>query len=144
MDLKITLKYKIRTLDIFPLNSILGIIGTLFAVPNKIMFLRCPKTQASNSLGWETASVYTWAKKQQSSLAYSRMNNSYPDGEDNRGLAGQQTNRHVPARTCLSLDKTEEILANACTTQTLPRVRSQPNTIAHTHIFPNASGRQKR
>lgn len=89
--------------------------------------------QDSSSLIWETSSVYM-SEKQQSSLAYSRMNSSYPDGEDNRGLAGQQTNRHVPAHTCLSLDKTEEILANAGTTQTLPRVRSLPNTTAHAHL----------
>ncbi len=57
--------------------------------------------QDSSSLIWETSFVYK-SEKQQSSLAYSRMNSSYPDGEDNRGLAGQQTNQ-TRARTHMPL-----------------------------------------
>ncbi len=86
------------------------------------------------------------SEKQQSSLAYSRMNSSYPDGEDNRGLAGQQTNRHVHAHTSLSLDKTEEILANAGTTQTLPRkaYSTQPAKHHRTHAHLSQGSRQTK
>jgi len=131
----------------FQLNSILGIIGALFVVPNKYSYdaKKQNKKKTSQQLTRLRNSFCIYmSKTQQSSLAYRRMNNSYPDGEDNRGLAGQQTNRHVPLRTCLSLDKTEETLATACTTQTLPMVRSQKNTKTHTLIFLKASGRQKR